>query len=55
MTVDEARVQLRDELIRWAKWRWDEEVSKRPDENIHKRTLDGTWKQMIAKLESIKG
>lgn len=33
-------------LAQWIIERWDAEVKNRPIENIHRRTLDGTWRQI---------
>ena len=33
--------------IRWAVSRWEAEVKNRPLRNIHRRTLDTTWRQVI--------
>lgn len=38
------------ELLEWAVERWHAEVSERPLVNVHRRTLDDTWRQVIAKL-----
>ena len=37
----------RPELLEWAISRWREEVELRPVENIHRRILDSTWRQVI--------
>lgn len=34
-------------LLEWACWRWREEVQDRPLINIHRRTLDDVWRQVI--------
>lgn len=34
-------------LIYWAVSRWEAEVANRPLQNIHRRTLDDTWRQVI--------
>ena len=39
-----------DGLLDWAVDRWHAEVSQRPLINIHRRTLDETWRQIIRKL-----
>lgn len=31
----------------WAVSRWQDEVSQRPLANVHRRTLDDTWRQVI--------
>lgn len=36
-----------NEHIRWAVERWEAEVKNRPLQNIHRRTLDATWRQVI--------
>lgn len=33
--------------LRWAVERWRAEVENRPLQNIHRRTLDTTWRQVI--------
>src|SRR5690625_2434006 len=38
--VDEA-------AVRWAVERWNDEVANRPLVNVHRRTLDITWRQVI--------
>lgn len=39
--------RLHDESITWAVSRWQDEVLNRPLENVHRRTLDDTWRQVI--------
>ena len=34
-------------LLEWAVSRWRAEVENRPMVNIHRRTLDNTWRQVI--------
>jgi hypothetical protein len=34
-------------IINWAVFRWNDEVKNRPLMNIHRRTLDDTWRQVI--------
>lgn len=34
-------------LLEWACFRWREEVQDRPLENVHRRTLDDAWRQVI--------
>lgn len=36
-----------NEHIEWAVSRWEAEVKNRPLQNIHRRTLDDTWRQVI--------
>lgn len=38
------------ELLAWAVERWQAEVANRPIVNIHRRTLDDTWRQVIRHL-----
>lgn len=38
------------ELLEWAVERWHLEVSQRPLVNVHRRSLDDTWRQVIRKL-----
>lgn len=46
-TVVEAPQAIRDQEIQWAVERWRAEVENRPLVNVHRRSLDGTWRQMI--------
>jgi len=51
-TIDDAIDELRkfpvqQNLLSWAVDRWLAEVSNRPLVNIHRRTLDDTWRQVI--------
>jgi len=39
-----------NDLLDWAVVQWKREVANRPLQNIHRRTLDGTWRQMVRKL-----
>lgn len=41
MTVD---------LLAWAVSRWTAEVANRPLGNVHRRTLDDTWRQVVRRL-----
>ncbi len=34
-------------VLQWAVGRWNDEVGLRPMQNIHRRTLDDTWRQVI--------
>lgn len=34
-------------LLEWAVYRWRDEVEHRPLINVHRRTLDDTWRQVI--------
>jgi hypothetical protein len=34
-------------IIEWAVSRWYAEVKNRPLQNIHRRSLDDTWRQVI--------
>jgi len=38
------------ELLRWVVGRWHAEVANRPLVNVHRRTLDITWRQIIRHL-----
>lgn len=38
------------EDLQWAVSRWREEVENRPLTNVHRRTLDDTWRQVIRRL-----
>jgi hypothetical protein len=33
--------------VAWAASRWKAEVQDRPLQNVHRRTLDDTWRQVI--------
>lgn len=37
-------------LLGWAVSRWEAEVSLRPLHNVHRRSLDDTWRQVIRRL-----
>jgi hypothetical protein len=37
--------------VAWAVARWEAEVKDRPLQNIHRRTLDDTWRQVIRHFE----
>ena len=37
----------KNEHVRWAVSRWEAEVKNRPMQNIHRRALDDTWRQVI--------
>ena len=37
----------REALLAWAVSKWEDEVLNRPLTNVHRRTLDDTWRQMI--------
>lgn len=39
----------KDDLLQWAVSRWRDEVASRPIENINRKTLDETWRQVIRK------
>ena len=38
------------DLLQWAVSRWQAEVGSRPMANVHRRTLDDTWRQVIQRL-----
>lgn len=38
---------LRDDHLGWAVSRWEAEVQNRPLQNVHRRSLDATWRQVI--------
>jgi hypothetical protein len=38
------------EVVDWAVERWNAEVKNRPLQNIHRRTLDGTWRQVMRRF-----
>ena len=37
-------------VVAWAVERWDAEVKYRPLVNVHRRTLDDTWRQVIRRF-----
>lgn len=39
--------EVRRDLLEWAVSRWKAEVENRPLINVHRRTLDDTWRQVI--------
>jgi hypothetical protein len=41
---------MTEDLLDWAVERWKAEVEHRPLNNVHRRTLDDTWRQVIRKL-----
>ena len=38
------------EMIDWAVSRWNAEVSARPLRNVHRRSLDDVWRQVLRRL-----
>lgn len=42
-----ADAQAREHLLQWAVDRWTAEVEQRPLQNVHHRSLDDTWRQVI--------
>ncbi|WP_304308108.1 hypothetical protein [Pseudacidovorax intermedius] len=38
------------QLADWAAERWHAEVAQRPLENVHRRSLDDTWRQVLRYL-----
>lgn len=48
--IEQLRIELhagRSDVLRWAVARWFAEVSQRPIVNVHRRTLDDCWRQVI--------
>ena len=43
----QAEPETGSDLLSWACQRWREEVQDRPLVNVHRRTLDDTWRQVI--------
>lgn len=41
------RKAVASDVVDWAVGRWQAEVANRPLRNIHRRTLDDTWRQVI--------
>ncbi len=35
------------EVLSWAVGRWNAQVANRPLQNVHRRTLDGVWRQVM--------
>jgi hypothetical protein len=35
------------DVVSWAVSRWEAEVKNRPLQNVHRRSLDDTWRQVI--------
>ena len=42
-------------LLHWAIGRWEAEVKHRPVENVYRRVLDNTWRQVMRKLVEMGG
>lgn len=40
-------MSLAEDAVNWAASRWQSEVANRPIQNIHRRSLDTTWRQVI--------
>jgi hypothetical protein len=38
------------DAVNWAVSRWEAEVKNRPLQNIHRRSLDDTWRQVIRRF-----
>lgn len=53
MTIPEVRRELlkvaKLDIMQWAVARWEVEVRDQPLHNVHRRTLDRTWRQIIRK------
>jgi len=43
-----------EKLLSWVVSRWDAEVKHRPSQNVHRRTLDDTWRQVYRKISNGK-
>lgn len=43
----EVRGAIVSDVVKWAVSRWCAEVKNRPLQNIHRRSLDTTWRQVI--------
>lgn len=41
--------QNHENLLNWAVERWNAEVKHRPEQNVYRRILDDTWRQVIRK------
>jgi hypothetical protein len=46
----DANMTNENHVVQWAVERWEAEVKNRPLTNIHRRTLDDTWRQVIRKF-----
>jgi hypothetical protein len=44
------KAEDRQELIDWVCERWHAEVANRPMVNVHRRSLDDTWRQILRHL-----
>ena len=47
MSLYNERAAARAELLDWAVDKWHSQVKNRPLLNVHRRTLDDTWRQVI--------
>lgn len=43
-------ISQNEEHLSWATARWNEEVKHRPMRNVHRRTLDDVWRQVIRRV-----
>jgi hypothetical protein len=51
LAAPRAAIDAREqELIDWVVARWHAEVANRPLVNVHRRSLDDTWRQMLRHL-----
>lgn len=46
----ESGCAFNNDHLAWACERWQREVAHRPLRNVHRRTLDDTWRQVIRRL-----
>ena len=45
--AEQVAPEVPEGLLSWAVERWNNEVADRPLKNVHRRTLDDTWRQVI--------
>ena len=50
MRAVDREMHQRADLLDWAVERWYAEVSQRPLHNVHRRSIDDTWRQVIRRL-----
>jgi hypothetical protein len=43
----DAAITRDESLLAWAISKWHDEVANRPLQNVHRRALDGTWRQVV--------
>lgn len=53
--ADQSGCAFNGDHLAWAVSRWKAEVENRPLHNVHRRTLDDTWRQVIRRLGGAPG